>query len=146
MVAVAITAIVAALLAGFGLWVRKLYQERDQVPELRASLKVTADRRDELAAELALERSARAADRVALDKATSAITEIAAQLRKETDDRIEASPDDGGAQQRISDELLGRPWPQGHRAAAGAGGDRAGGAGEAVQPAGAAGAAQRPGR
>lgn len=146
MVAVAITTIVAALFAGLGLWVRKLYQERDQVPGLRASLKVTADRRDELAQDLALARATVEEDRAALGRMAESLAQVTAQLRKETDDRIEASPDDGGAQQRISDELLGRPWPQGHRVAAGADSDRAGGAGEAVQPAGAAGAAQRPGR
>ena len=146
MVAVAIAAIVAALLAAFGLWVRKLYQERDQVPELRASLKVTADRRDEMAEQLALARATVEEDRAARDRMAASLAQIAAQLRKETDDRIKASPDDGGAQQRISDELLGRPWPQGHRAAAGADRDRAGSTGEAVQPAGAAGAPPRSGR
>lgn len=139
MTAVAITAIVAGLLTAFGLWVRKLYQDREQVPELRASLKVTADRRDELAAELAIERSGRATDRAHLDRVADSLASLAAQLRKETDDRIRSNPNDGGAQQRIADELLGRPWPATGVTAAGADGNRAGSAGEAVQSTGAAG-------
>ncbi len=127
-----------AALVALGLWIRWLYQRGDQVPDLRAALKVTADRRDELSRLLAESVAREGRLRAELRTALDAVRDISATLRRETDARIEAAPGDAGAQLRIADELLGRPWPEGD-GAAGADGDREGDAGEAVSPALAAG-------
>lgn len=115
-----------ALLAivGLGLWIRWLYSRGDQVPDLLAQLKTTADRRDELARQLAVSE---ANYRAAVDrgrKLTGLLSGLNTSMRRRTDAEIDAYPDDAGAQLDIADELLSRPWPGDP---AGATGDREGG-------------------
>lgn len=116
-----------ALLAliGLGLWIRWLYSRGDRVPDLLAKLKTTADRRDELARQLAVSE---ANYRAAVDrgrKLTGLLSGLNTSMRRRTDEEIESHPDDAGAQLDIADELLSRPWPGD---SAGAAGDREGGA------------------
>jgi hypothetical protein len=118
-------------LVALGLWIRWLYQRGDQVPDLRASLKVTVDRRDELSRLLAEAVSREARLRAELRTALDAVRSISATMRRETDTRIEAATGDAGAQLRLADELLGRPWPEGS-GGTGADGGRAGGVSGAV--------------
>lgn len=116
-----------ALLAivGLGLWIRALYQRGDRVPELTAALRTVADRRDEIARQLA---ASEANYRAAVDRGRTLaglLSQLNTSLRRRTDAEIDAHPDDAPAQLAIADELLSRPWPGDPSRAAG---DREGGA------------------